>query len=209
LHKSSSTEFQGSPVTSGNRFCNRDEGRYEKVQETLHFYRDHLEEIYQFLSKQARVTYLLWILAVTFGMAVLLAGIGLLIAGKLGGGLIMTINTALVYYIERVFRRREDHYSSLATSKHAYLEYCKNLSLAIQSIDAIKDSTEREKYFTQLVNILIIKLQTHSEQSSVGRPEKKPCQKEGEEANSEHGEVNIASILRKRPGSRRSASGVR
>ena len=209
MHKSASTEFQGSPVTSGNRFCNRDEGRYETVQETLHFYRDHLEEVYQFLSKQARVTYLLWIIAVTFGMAVLLAGIGLLIAGKLGGGLIMTINTALVYYIERVFRRREDHYSSLATSRNAYLEYCKNLSLAIQSIDAIKDSTEREKHFTQLVNILITKLQTHSEQSSVDRSEKKPCQREREEADSEHRKTNIAPILRKRPGLARSTSGVR
>ena len=205
MHKSSSTEFQGSPAASGNRFCNRDEGRYENVQETLHFYRDHLEKVYQFLSKQARVTYMLWILAVTFGMAVLLAAIGMLIAGKLGGGLIMTINTALVYYIESVFRRREDHYSSLATGKHPYLEYCNHLSLVFQTIDAVKDSTEREKHLAQLVVILIRKLQTDRDRSSVDRSQRKPCQREEDQAASDHMEMNIAPILHKRPGTVRSA----
>lgn len=158
MPKSPSKERPGSPAISGNRCSHTEEESSQNFLAALQFYRDHLEDVYRFLFKQAQVTYLLWTLAVSLCMTFLLAGLGFLILGKLRGSLIMTVNTTVVYYIESVFRRKEDHYSSLATDKREYLEYCNDLFLTVQNIQAIDDSIEREKRSSELVNVLIAKL---------------------------------------------------
>ena len=73
---------------------------------------------------------------------------------RLTAGSITTVSTAFVYFIQKVFQQREDHYRSLASAKQGVLEYGNHWLLVIQSIDAIGDSREREQRQSELVDVL-------------------------------------------------------
>jgi serine/threonine protein kinase len=139
-------------------FFEGDQARYTKIQDTLQFYRDHLDREYQSLSKQAHITYILWIVSVTLGLGVLLAGIVLLIAGRVTQGSMTAISATVVYFIQKIFQQREDHYRGLAAAKNKHLEYGNQWLLVIQSIDAIEDLNQKRKRQDQLVDVLTKKL---------------------------------------------------
>jgi serine/threonine protein kinase len=143
---------------SHSRFFEGDQVRYRKIQETLTFYRDHLNGEYQSLSNQARLTYYLWIISVALGLGALVAGTVLLFLGQFAAASISAISTTFVYFIQRVFQQREDHYRALATAKHGHLEYGNHWLLVIQSIDAMQNPAERERRQGELVDVLTRKL---------------------------------------------------
>jgi serine/threonine protein kinase len=170
------TGFFGQSVVSRTRFFEGDQVRYKKIQETLKFYRDHLNGEYQSLSNQAKFTYYLWIASVILGLAALVSGVILLFMKQFAAGSVSAISTTFVYFIQRVFQQREDHYRSLATAKHEHLEYGNHWLLVIQSIDAIENPAERERRQSELVNVMTRKLDTsspHSRSSRVTTPRRK------------------------------------
>ena len=152
------TGFFQETVVSRTRFFEGDQVRYSKIQETLKFYRDHLNREYVSLSDQARFTYYLWIASVILGLAALASGVVLLFMKQFTAGSITTVSTAFVYFIQKVFQQREDHYRSLASAKQGVLEYGNHWLLVIQSIDAIGDSRERERRQGELVDVLTRRL---------------------------------------------------
>ncbi len=152
------TGFLTGSIVSRTRFFEGDKVRYEKIEETLKFYREHLDKDYGDLSNQAKFTYFLWIASVLIGLGALVAGMVLLVMGQLRAGSISTISAAFVYFIQKVFQQREDHYRELAGAKQKVLEYGNHWLLVIQSIDAIEDSAERERRQSELVNVLTNKL---------------------------------------------------
>ena len=123
-------------------------------------YRDHLNEEYQSLLRQASLTYRLWLACVLFGFLVLIAGIVAMLAGYVTQGVATTASTIVVYFIQRVFQQREDHYRTLAKTKNSHLEYGNQWLLIIQSIDSIEDVGERAKRQARLVDVLTDKLST-------------------------------------------------
>lgn len=165
---------------SHSRFFEGDQVRYRKIQETLKFYRDHLDGEYQSLSSQAKFTYYLWIVSVALGLGALVAGTILLFLGKFAAGSVSAISTIFVYFIQRVFQQREDHYRALATAKHGHLEYGNHWLLVIQSIDAMQNPAERERRQGELVDVLTRKLGSSRESPKAAGPipvrRKKPKQ---------------------------------
>jgi hypothetical protein len=90
----------------------------------------------------------------------LVSGVILLFLKQFAAGSVSAISTTFVYFIQRVFQQREDHYRSLATCKHEHLEYGNHWLLVIQSIDAIESTVERERRQSELVDVLTRKLAT-------------------------------------------------
>lgn len=172
------TGFFAESAVSRSRFFRGDKVRFEKIQETLKFYRDHLNGEYQSLSAQARSTYYLWIASVILGLAALISGVILLFLKQFAAGSISAISTTFVYFIQRVFQQREDHYRSLATAKYQHLEYGNHWLLVIQSIDAIENPSERARRQGELVDVLTRKLATspsdrsRRKQTATNKPDK-------------------------------------
>jgi hypothetical protein len=142
------------------QFFSGDQDRYAKIQDTLQFYRDHLSREYASLWRQANLTYYLWIGCVGFGFAILLAGIITLLAGYTQQGVVTTLSTTIVFFLQRVFHQREDHYRALAAAKNTHLEYGNQWLLIIQSIDSMQDPAARAKRQERLVDALTKKLGT-------------------------------------------------
>lgn len=158
------TGFFSQTAVSRSRFFEGDEVRYKKLEDTLKFYRDHLNEEYQSLSNQAKTTYYLWIASVILGLAALVSAVVLLFLKQFSSGAVSAISTTFVYFIQRVFQQREDHYRSLAAAKREHLEYGDHWLLVIQSIDAIENPAEKERRQGELVDIMTKKLaSSHSE----------------------------------------------
>jgi hypothetical protein len=95
---------------------------------------------------------------VVLGLAALVSGVILLFLKQFAAGSISAISTTFVYFIQRVFQQREDHYRSLATAKYKHLEYGNHWLLVIQSIDAIESPSERARRQGELVDVLTRKL---------------------------------------------------
>lgn len=108
---------------NNREFFENDSARFSKIQETLTFYRDHLNSEYMNLRRQATLTYRLWLGCVGIGFLILLAGVGTMLTGRINEGAATAASTIIVYFIQRVFHQREDHYRSLAKVKNAHLEY--------------------------------------------------------------------------------------
>ncbi len=144
------------------KFFEDDAARFTKIQESLKFYRDHLSDEYHSLIKQANTTYQLWLVCVLLGFAILIAGIIAMLMGNVTEGVATTASTIVVYFIQRIFQQREDHYRSLAKAKNAHLEYGNQWLLIIQSIDSIENPNERAKRQAKLVDALTEKLKSRS-----------------------------------------------
>jgi hypothetical protein len=154
----SSSGFFDASVFSQTRFFQDDSVRFSKIQETLEFYRAHLNEEYLSLLRQATLTYRLWLGCVAFGFLILLVGVGTMLSGRITQGAATAASTTIVYFIQRVFQQREDHYRSLARAKNAHLEYGNQWLLVIQSIDSIEDPEERARRQAKLVEVLTARL---------------------------------------------------
>lgn len=161
-NKTIPTGFFETEAIAKSTFFEDESIRYNKIQETLKFYRDHLNKEYQMLSNQANTTYKLWLACVSLGFAVLIAGLIILIFfGKITEGIITTSNAAIVYFIQNLFNKREDHYRKLASIKNKHLEYGNQWLLIIQSIDGIEDPDEKKKRQSKLVEVLTEKLKEY------------------------------------------------
>jgi serine/threonine protein kinase len=152
------TRLFDASVFSRASFFQGDGIQFDRIEETVRFYRDHLNDEYQILSKQARFTFLLWSVCVIAGFSVVLGGIILLLYGSISRGLATCAASVLVYFIQRIFQQREDHYRAMARMKHEHLEYGDQWLLVIQSIDSIQDLGERAQKQARLVDVLTKKL---------------------------------------------------
>jgi len=89
--------------------------------------------------------------------------------GRIPQGAATAASSVIIYFIQRVFQQREDHYRTLATAKNSHLEYGNHWLLVIQSIDSISDPYEREQRQARLVDVLTEKLST-AQNASRGEP---------------------------------------
>lgn len=141
-----------------SKFFRADRVRFEKIEESIQFYRDNLNEDYHRLARQADLAYKLWLGCVGVGFLLLAAGIVMMFVAGLAKGVVTSASTVLIYFIQRVFQQREDHYRKAADEKSSHLEYGNQWLLVIQSVDAIENSEERVKRQSRLVDVLTQKL---------------------------------------------------
>ncbi|HEX4809932.1 MAG TPA: serine/threonine-protein kinase [Bryobacteraceae bacterium] len=162
----------GSVSFTTTRFFAGDKVRFDKIEESLKFYRENLKVEYQRLSHQAEMTYKLWIACVGFGFVILALGVVLMFFSDLARGAVTAASTVLIYFIQRVFQQREDAYRKAADEKSRHLQYGNQWLLVIQSIDAIEDTPERVRRQTALVDVLTSHLHGESSGISAGKSEK-------------------------------------
>jgi serine/threonine protein kinase len=134
--------------------------RFEKIEESIKFYRDNLTGEYTALTKQAELTYRLWLCCVGIGFLLLATGIVLMFTTDLAKGAVTASSTILIYFIQKVFHQREDYYRNAADSKSKHLQYGNQWLLVIQSIDAIENADERVRRQTALVDVLTDRLRS-------------------------------------------------
>jgi TM2 domain-containing membrane protein YozV len=139
----------------------------------LQFYRDHLNGEYKSLLQQANTTYKLWLCCVLLGFLVLIAGVVAMLAGFIGQGIATAASTIIVFFIQKIFQQREDHYRDLARAKNGHLEYGNQWLLVIQSIDSIIDIEQRKRRQEKLVDVLTAKLSESSQVTAKPRVTKR------------------------------------
>lgn len=140
------------------QFFRDDVDRYDRIRETLEFYRTHLNCEYVSLLRQASTTHRLWLLCVVTGFLVLLSGIVAVLLDRVQQGVITVVSSTIVYFIQKLFQQREDYYREQAASKNSHLVYGNQWLLVIQSIDSITDQDEKTRRQARLVEVLTDKL---------------------------------------------------
>jgi predicted Ser/Thr protein kinase len=133
-------------------------GNFQDVRKKMDFYRDQLQKEYDSLNIQMRVTYFLWLIAVSLSFLVLLAGVVLLLMHQTTSGTVTAASSALLYFLQRMFHQREDAYRRAMDEKRSTVDYGNQWALVIQTIQGMEDPKERILREGRLVEALTDKL---------------------------------------------------
>jgi serine/threonine protein kinase len=128
---------------------------FQQVRQTFEFYRKHLDDEYRQLSSQIDSAHRLWIACVGVGFVILMAGLVAVLLGKVTQGVVTSSASTVMYFIVRVFQKREDYYREEKSLKIKYLQYGNDWLLLIQSIEAIPDAAERLEEQHRLARVLL------------------------------------------------------
>jgi len=128
---------------------------FQQVRQTFEFYRKHLDDEYRQLSAQIDSSHRLWIACVGVGFAILMAGLVAVLLGQVAQGVVTASASTVMYFIVRVFQKREDYYRDEKSLKIKYLQYGNDWLLLIQSIEAIPDAAERLEEQHRLAQVLL------------------------------------------------------
>jgi len=128
---------------------------FQQVRQTFEFYRTHLDEEYRQLSSQIDSAHRLWIACVGVGFVILMAGLVAVLFGQVAQGVVTSTASTVMYFIVRVFQKREDYYREQKSLKIKYLQYGNDWLLLIQRIEAIPDPAERLEEQHRLARVLL------------------------------------------------------
>jgi serine/threonine protein kinase len=128
---------------------------FQQVRQTFEFYRKHLDDEYRQLSAQIDSAHRLWIACVGVGFVILMAGLIAVLLGAVTQGVVTSSASTVMYFIVRVFQKREDYYRQEKSLKIKYLQYGNDWLLLIQSIEAIPDAAERLEEQHRLARVLL------------------------------------------------------
>jgi hypothetical protein len=146
--------FGSAPLSSSRLFAEGSEF-FLQVRQTFEFYRKHLDDEYRQLSAQIESAHKLWIACVGVGFAVLLGGLLAVLFGNVTQGVVTSAASTMIYFIVRIFQRREDYYREEKAIKMRYLQYGNDWLLLIQSIEAIPDPADRLEEQRRLARVLL------------------------------------------------------
>ncbi len=146
--------FDNAPLSRSRLFAEGGEF-FRQVRQTFEFYRTHLDDEYRQLSAQIASAHKLWIACVGVGFAILLAGLLAVLLGSVTQGVVTSSASTMVYFIVRVFQRREDYYREQKATKMKYLQYGNDWLLLVQSIEAIPDAADRLEEQRRLSRVLL------------------------------------------------------
>ena len=105
----------------------------------------HLDNDYSNLLFQTKISFWLRALFSVSGFAILMIGILFLFEGKIIEGSISLVGEVLIYFIQKVFKVREDDFRNKATKKSKYLEIGNMWNLAVQGIDGALSVSKKVK----------------------------------------------------------------
>jgi hypothetical protein len=127
----------------------------QQVRQTFEFYRKHLDDEYRQLSSQIESAHKLWIACVGVGFLILMTGLVAVLFGRVTQGVVTSSASTVMYFIVRVFQKREDYYRQEKSVKMKYLQYGNDWLLVIQSIEAIPDPADRLVEQHRLAQVLL------------------------------------------------------
>ena len=146
--------FEAAPLGRSGMF--REGGEFvQQVRQTFEFYRKHLDEEYRQLSSQIDSAHKLWIGCVGVGFVILMAGLIAVLFGRVTQGVVTSSASTVMYFIVRIFQKREDYYREQMALKIKYLQYGNDWLLLIQSIEAIPDAADRLEEQRRLARVLL------------------------------------------------------
>jgi len=146
--------FEAAPLGRSGMF--REGGEFvQQVRQTFEFYRKHLDEEYRQLSSQIDSSHKLWIACVGIGFVILMTGLVAVLFGRVAQGVVTSSASTMMYFIVRVFQKREDYYREQKSLKIKYLQYGNDWLLLIQSIEAIPDAADRLEEQRRLARVLL------------------------------------------------------
>ncbi|HEX7841543.1 MAG TPA: serine/threonine-protein kinase [Kofleriaceae bacterium] len=148
---------------------------FQQVRQTFEFYRTHLDEEYRQLSAQIDSAHRLWIACVGVGFLILMAGLVAVLLGRVAQGVVTASASTIMYFIVRVFQKREDYYREEKSLKIKYLQYGNDWLLLIQSIEAIPDAAERLEEQHRLARVLLDRIKGEDSRPGRGRAEVAPA----------------------------------
>ena len=131
---------------------------FDIIIQSFRFYREHLTDEYEELSKQATITYRLWVACVMIGFSTVIMALVMMMMGNIVQGLTSTLLLTPMYFILKIFNQREDHYREKAAAKNAHLEYGNQWQLTLQSIEMIADPQQKLARQCKLVETLLQKI---------------------------------------------------
>ena len=123
----------------------------------------HLDNDYSNLLFQTKISFWLRALFSVSGFAILMIGILFLFEGKIIEGSISLVGEVLIYFIQKVFKVREDDFRNKATKKSKYLEIGNMWNLAVQGIDGMVGAVDKKEKLSQLIDVLINQVESESE----------------------------------------------
>jgi serine/threonine protein kinase len=136
-------------------FFENKKDRTDEFKNSIKFYRDHLDIEYKSLTKEARISFILWVISFGLGFLILVfAGIMLSFGKTIEGG-ISIISEVFIYFIQNMFRIREKTYRELAEAKNRHIELGNYWNLASQTIEAIDDDHEKQAQLKKLTNHIL------------------------------------------------------
>jgi hypothetical protein len=146
--------FDNAPLSRSRLFAEGGEF-FAQVRQIFEFYRKHLDDEYRQLSAQIDSAHKLWIACVGIGFAILITGLLAVLLGSVTQGVVTSSASTMVYFIVRVFQKREDYYREQKATKMKYLQYGNDWLLLIQSIEAIPDGADRLEEQRRLARVLL------------------------------------------------------
>ncbi|HEY0484144.1 MAG TPA: serine/threonine-protein kinase [Kofleriaceae bacterium] len=147
---------------------------FQQVRQTFEFYRKHLDDEYRQLSSQIDSAHKLWIACVGVGFLILMAGLVAVLLGRVTQGVVTSSASTVMYFIVRIFQKREDYYREQKSLKIKYLQYGNDWLLLIQSIEAIPDAADRLEEQRRLARVLLDRIKGEDRHRAAERPDPAP-----------------------------------
>jgi len=132
--------------------------RLKEFSESVGFYRSHLDKDYKHLQVQVLLTFLLWLICSAGSFAVLVVGIVFLYTEHILAGSITIAADAIVLFIQRVFKSRENYYRMEADRMKPHLEIGNLWNLAVQSVDGLADPAHKQQKLSEIIDALTYRL---------------------------------------------------
>jgi len=144
-----------SPTAKPTGFFADQAVRMNAYNDSVDFFRSHLNRDYENLLAEAKLAFVLWLVCVGIAFAIVVAGVILLWQGNITSGLITLGADTVILFIQNIFKQREDYYREEAKEKHAHLQMGSAWTLAVQSVDGIADAALREEKLAALSDELV------------------------------------------------------
>lgn len=132
------SESQTVKVFDFNSVFTNDERKTAFI-DSREFYRKYLQQEYDTLLLQAKVSFWLWVSSFGLGVAIIIAALYQMMAGSYISAIITALAEIFILIIQQLFKIREDYYRNQINKKTQHLEMGNNWNLMIQSIDLIHD----------------------------------------------------------------------
>ena len=132
------------------------------LKETQRTYQKHLLKEYEQLSKQAVISFWLWVTTFVMGLVLIIYAVCLIAQGKYVEALTSVVLEALVYFAQRLFAVREEYYRKQNDSKIKHLEvgdYYEYLMSILETTD--------EEYRKQKLDMVLESIKKQTERLSV------------------------------------------
>ncbi|MEY2521255.1 MAG: eukaryotic-like serine/threonine-protein kinase [Verrucomicrobiota bacterium] len=149
------TFFSNAPNAKPTGFFADQALRLDAYNQSVDFFRSHLDSDYKNLLTQAKLAFALWLGCAAVAFSVLVVGVVLLYQGSTTNGVITLAADTLVLFIQKIFKQREDYYREQANKKHTHLQMGNAWTLAVQSVDGISDPALREQKLGNLSDALV------------------------------------------------------